>query len=432
MSILKTKCIHAGVLVFFAGVSLALAVPMNDDFAAIEELGQGLEVTIDNTGGTLESGEPIPSGFSAATYQATSWWHFTPPGFEDAWYVVETAGSAVDTVLAIWTGDDFSSPLALVHVNDEALEGGVSRIRFFASPSETYKISVASKGAARGTVKLKASVSGTPFAEVLGGSFSVPAPDTGPGAVTLNASVTVEGSREVTSGLFTLFDPAGGVVTTVPFSGATHRTGTAAFGTYTIPFTIPMNSAAGAYVWSFRMETTAVASVPISIYGWDGLTPFPSGTAKVLNVQNSGPPDGYALWVTQNSLVGADALKEADPDKDGVKNVLEYALGLNPKASSLEEVLTTGGVITHLGMPRIRVVGTGDLRRLRVEFVRRLDDPAIVYTVRFSENLVNWEDAVQAATLVATDGVTYEVVAVEDVVAVPAKLQRQARLQVVR
>lgn len=422
----------ASALVFLACAGAGLAVPANDDFASIEELGQGLEVTVDNTGGTIESGEPTPSGFSAATYQATSWWHFTPPGFEDNWYVVETTGSSVDTVLAIWTGDDFASPLSLVHVNDEAIEGGVSRIRFFASPSITYKISVASRGAARGTVKLKASASGTPFAEVTGGSFSVTSPDTGPGSVSLNALVTVEGSKEVTSGLFTLFDPSGGVVTTVPFSGSTHRSGTVAFGTYTIPFSIPMNSVAGAYRWSFQMNTTAVTSVPISSFGWDGLTPFPSGTAMVLNVQNSGPPDLYALWVTQNSLAGADALKDADPDKDGVKNVLEYASGLNPQVSSRDEVLTTDGAITRLGLPRIRVVGTGDSRRLRVEFVRRLDDLSIAYTVQFSDNLVGWEDAVQSTTLVATDGVTYEVVAVEDVVAVPAKLKRQARLQVVR
>lgn len=419
--------------VFLCCAGPALAVPANDDFAASEELGQGLEVTIDNSGATIELGEPIPSGFSAATYQATSWWYFTPPGFDPNWYVVETTGSNVDTVLAIWTGDDFSTQFTLLHVNDEAIGGTVSRIRFFADPSITYKISVASKGAARGSVKLKASLGGTPFALVKGGSFSIASPDTGPGAVSLNAVVNVEGTREVTSGLFTLFGPSGSVVTTVPFAGSTHRTsGTVAAGIYTIPFTIPMNSVAGAYRWSFRMNTTAVTSVPISIFGWEGLTPFPAGTAKVLNVLNSGPPDGYSLWVTQNSLTGPNALKDADPDKDGVKNVLEYALGLLPNVSSRVEVVTTGNVITQRGLPQVTVVGAGDLRRLRVEFVRRLDDLSIGYTVRFSDNLVDWVDASEPATVIATDGSTYEVVAVEDIVAVPAKTQRHAIVRVTR
>lgn len=425
-----SQCMSLVVPVFLCCAGVALAVPANDDFAAMVEVGSSGQVMIDNSGATLEAGEPIPSGFSAATYQATSWWYFSP-SISDGWFEFTTVGSTVDTVLAIWTGNDITS-LTLVHVNDEAVEGGVSRIRFFATVGETYVISVASKGAARGTVILNSSVSPTPFARVTSASFAPVAPDAGPGAVNVSLTVNVEGSKEVTSGLFTLFSPTGGIVTTVPFAGTTHRTsGNVVVGIYTIPLVVPANSVAGAYKWSFRMETTVVP-VPSLSYGWEAQTPFPSGTAKVLNVANSGPPDGYSLWVTQNSLVGPNALKNADPDQDGVKNVLEYASGLVPNVPSRDEVLTAGAVITRRGLPQIGAVGTGDLRRLRVEFVRRLDDLSITYTVRFSDNLVDWEDAAQAATVVATDGSTYEVVAVEDVVAVPAKTRRYAILQVTR
>ena len=39
-------------------------------------------------------------------------------------------------------------------------------------------------------------------------------------------------------------------------------------------------------------------------------------------------------WAVQNGLVGVDALPGADPDKDGMTNLMEYYLGLSPTSSS--------------------------------------------------------------------------------------------------
>jgi len=38
-------------------------------------------------------------------------------------------------------------------------------------------------------------------------------------------------------------------------------------------------------------------------------------------------------WATQNGLSGADAAPDADPDRDGMSNLMEFYLGLNPTQS---------------------------------------------------------------------------------------------------
>ena len=62
-------------LAFICQTTAMMATPANDDFAARAVLSpSGTATSIDNTGASLEGTEPIPSGFTAATYQATAWW----------------------------------------------------------------------------------------------------------------------------------------------------------------------------------------------------------------------------------------------------------------------------------------------------------------------------------------------------------------------
>ena len=135
--------------------SVAIAVPANDNFAARLTLNDSVTSTGSNVDGTLEASEPIPAGYDSSSFQSTIWWQWHPATpTPTQWYEITTVGStasgggALNTVLAIWTGNDYTTPLALVHVNDEAVNddgtrSSVSRIRFLASNSTTYKISVA-------------------------------------------------------------------------------------------------------------------------------------------------------------------------------------------------------------------------------------------------------------------------------------------------
>jgi hypothetical protein len=85
--------------------------------------------------------------------------------------------------------------------------------------------------------------------------------------------------------------------------------------------------------------------------------------------------------------------------------------------------------ISQTGLPVVTTVGTGDQQRLRVEFVRRLNDPSLTYTVQFSDDLVNWSNATNIPVVQASNA-SFEAVAVEDAILVPVKIRRYARVSV--
>ena len=66
------------------------------------------------------------------------------------------------------------------------------------------------------------------------------------------------------------------------------------------------------------------------------------GTDLVLSDFQTGPPT-FSSWLSEHNLVGDDALPTADIDSDGLNNLLEYALGLDPRASDAA-IGTTGSV----------------------------------------------------------------------------------------
>lgn len=415
----------AVVLAVLSQSAALLAVPANDNFAARAVLSpSGALTTINNSGASLEAEEPVPSGYTASTYQATAWWSFSPAAF-DGWYQIETTGSTVDTVLAIWTGSSFAFPLTLVHVNDEAAPGsGSSMIRFFASAAVSYKISVASRSSARGTVALKATTLGDgPFASLIDAAFSPLTVNVGGAPAATTATVTIDTSYSVDSGQLRLFDPAGSVVATAAFSSANLID---PFGMdYAIPITLPANSTPGGYRWSVSFHTNSITSFPDGAHGWEALSPVPAGAPQTVTVIS----DSYANWLAANSMSGADSVRNADYDNDGSKNLIEFACGSNPRSPVVQAVQHSGGTITQTGLPVVSTVGSGDQQHLRIEFVRRLNDPSLTYTVEFSDDLASWTSAANAPVVVATS-TSFEIVAVEDVVTIPAKTRRHARVRV--
>lgn len=88
---------------------------MNDDFADAEDLGTSTTGTVSwsNVDATVEVDEPVAE---ANDNHVTVWGVLTPD--TAGWLTVDTHGSAIDTVLSVWTGTDFTD-LVEVASNDD-------------------------------------------------------------------------------------------------------------------------------------------------------------------------------------------------------------------------------------------------------------------------------------------------------------------------
>lgn len=426
---------------FFLAASLLLASlgvpsvqalpPDNDNIAnAIEIFDIDTGETGTTVEATMDSGEPFPTGYSAASYQGTVWWAWTPPF--SGWYELTTTGSATDTVLAVWTGSSYGS-LNLVHVNDESPAGGYSRIRFFAVVDlfnpQPYLISVASKTASRGAVSISGFSATEPISTVAAATLSTNTVDVGSSAATVTFDITLNSTANFETGTLKLYGPSNNVVASTPVVPANSPTGNRisgnqASGVYRMTLTIPQGSTAGIYRWGITMSNTS--GTQVSSWGREGFTPLPFGVPASITVNNT-PVDPFVTWAGTYSLAGNNALRTADPDLDGLTNLIEYVSGLSPLLGTKPTVVVTGNSITQTGLPAITVVGTGDQRRLRVVFLRRLGDPTVSATVQFGDNLTGWSNATSSPTVLATSA-THEALVVEDEIFVPARERRFGRV----
>ncbi|MDQ3934396.1 MAG: hypothetical protein M3340_07160, partial [Actinomycetota bacterium] len=120
-------------------VDLALELhdaPANDHFAAAEDLtGTDATASADNSWATRETGEPRPGSAGGSL-----WYEWTAPS--DGGATIDTAGSGIDTVLGVYTGDSVNA-LTAVTVNNDARTGvRTSRVTFRATAGTTYRIHV--------------------------------------------------------------------------------------------------------------------------------------------------------------------------------------------------------------------------------------------------------------------------------------------------
>ena len=125
----------------------ASAAPANDDFAAAQDLGSSLPVTVSgsNFGATLEVGEPsVPEAAGHSVW-------FSWQAVETGPVTVDTCGSDRDTVIAVYRG---TSVGALTRIANGAGNQGLqpfcwgSKVVFEAVAGSTYAISVDGKTAA--------------------------------------------------------------------------------------------------------------------------------------------------------------------------------------------------------------------------------------------------------------------------------------------
>ena len=91
---------------------------------------------------TLEPGEPQHAG--AANVWGSLWWTWVPA--QSANVLLDTAGSTIDTALAVYTGNTLATLIPVAAVNDVGSKKQ-AYLNFNAQAGQTYRIAVASVGA---------------------------------------------------------------------------------------------------------------------------------------------------------------------------------------------------------------------------------------------------------------------------------------------
>lgn len=124
--------------------------------------------------------------------------------------------------------------------------------------------------------------------------------------------------------------------------------------------------------------------------------------------------EDYASWITAQSVAPEDQGTEADPDGDGLSNLLEYALGGDPATANSE-------IAPLLGTETV-----GESTYLSIAFTKNANAQGIDYVVEASSDLVTWESA--GSTTVVEDATT---AIIRDNVALTDSDRRFIRLRVV-
>ncbi|MFM8358616.1 MAG: S8 family serine peptidase [Verrucomicrobiota bacterium] len=136
--------------------------PAHDRFLRPVKLAAtGADILDDNTLATLEAGEPRHAG---ATNVSASLWYSWPAASTGP-VLVDLAGTAFDSVLAVYTGNGFSSLQTVAAVNDVGTRKS-GYVQFNAVAGTTYRLVVASAGEAKGDLRLRVIPGGVPDADL--------------------------------------------------------------------------------------------------------------------------------------------------------------------------------------------------------------------------------------------------------------------------
>lgn len=128
------------------------------------------------------------------------------------------------------------------------------------------------------------------------------------------------------------------------------------------------------------------------------------------------PPENFAAWQTlyfSPAQIADPSVSgpPADPDGDGVANLLEFALNLDPTFT--EPATMTPGTGLR-GLPTVRMETISGTDRLTIEFVRRsaASGSGLTYVPEFSSDLVAWDSG--GTTTVTEINPRWERVKMED------------------
>lgn len=229
--------------------------PANDNFAnRINIPGPGT-VTGVNSGATAEAGEPLHFNLSGA--RNSVWWRFTPQS--SGQIIIDTEGSNLDTVLAIYTGSAVNA-LTSVIADDDSGTGLLSRVQFNGTANTQYQIAVAGFNGATGNITLHVAGGGAaPAPNILSSVLPAARPATVGNVVTALATVINAGNATATACTIAL--PPG--TQNINFSFRTVANN-GQLGPVNGPVDIPGNNGAQNFVMGFTptaVQTTTIALV---------------------------------------------------------------------------------------------------------------------------------------------------------------------------
>ncbi len=114
-----------------------------------------------------------------------------------------------------------------------------------------------------------------------------------------------------------------------------------------------------------------------------------------------------------------------DNDGDGIRNLMEWAFGLNPTVANVARLVPGTGTT---GLPAVMLTGSGSTRRLVLEYVRR-KNVMLTYTAQFASapGAASWQTAANAPVVTDIDAF-WERVVVEDTVTVGEQPRRFGRV----
>ncbi len=137
-----------------------IPLPSNDNFASAIKVPAGGAIYLSNNRfATLESGEPQHDGDSYAV--ASLWWAWTPVNNTNMF--IDTSGSKVDTVLAVYTGSSLTNLQQVVATNSSLAQHQPAYLSFNAQAGTAYYIAVAGADAnSLGSIQMRMSPGGQP------------------------------------------------------------------------------------------------------------------------------------------------------------------------------------------------------------------------------------------------------------------------------
>lgn len=293
--------------------------PHNDDLADRIVLQPGT-VFGSNANATLEPGEPF---HFFVTGGKSVWWSFTPNITDDL--TLSTSGSTFDTILAVYTGNSIET-LALVDNDDDSGSGLTSRLTFSATSATEYLIAVDGFGGDSGTISLSLSLESGVIhfdtAQYTGdessGNLAITLVRTGgdSGLVSVDLK-TGDGTARVTDGDYIAIDAQ-----TVEFAdGVASRTITLQLLDDT----------------EFELEETLTLALSNPSGGAQ------LGSPSIVNVKITSDDVGLAAWQEHffddsERLLSEVSGELADPDLDGLVNLMEFALNSDPRVGSLSDL----------------------------------------------------------------------------------------------
>ena len=183
--------------------------------------------------------------------------------------------------------------------------------------------------------------------------------------------------------------------------------------------------------WNFASNTPA--NKPASFYATRISTWASSWISPVTGVgATSIASENFSAWqhlyfTPAEIATPASSGPLADFDGDGIKNVIEFAINLDPTFS--EAAIMTAGT-GFRGLPLVKRESVSGQQKVTVEFVRRTTSggAGLTYTAQFSSDLVNWS-AGDLPTVIPIN-TRWDRVKVVDTVVATSTPKRFARIKV--